>query len=384
MGSRRSVTGTPAGTLRRSATVADEAAEWLATLSDSACTIEERQQFANWLRRSNLHVEEFLQLSVLARQLGEPSIWGNITAEQLIAEALNSQNTVAKLAGSLTSGRRRSAFENKRWMLPLSAACVLATVLGVFFNRGPIRDLFDGPGHTYATVVGEQRSIPLEDGSIVELNTQSSLRTRFTAAERTVELLRGEAIFRVAKNAQRPFRVISGASEIVAVGTAFNVYARSADAGTGTVVTVIEGRVRVSHKDDQSSRNPRTAEQQHAGDVELARGEQAVIVPKRPIVRIALEDPAKATAWTERRLIFEETPLAMVTAEFARYYTAKIIRIADPALADLHITGVFDASDPASLVDFLQTFGAIDIREDARGWVLVGTRSGDSTLVQRP
>lgn len=382
MGSRRSVTGNPAGSLRRNATVADEAAEWLATLTDSACTIEERQQFAHWLRRSNLHVEEFLQLSVLARQLSEPSIWGNTSAEELIAEALGSQTTVASLVGSLNSGRRRSAFENKRWMLPLSAACVLATVLAFFLNRDLIGDLFDGPGHTYATVVGEQRSIALEDGSIVELNTQSSLRTRFTAAERTVELLRGEAIFKVAKDTQRPFRVISGASEIVAVGTAFNVYARSA--GAGTVVTVIEGRVRVGHIDDQASRNPRTGEQHHAGDVELARGEQAVIVPKRPIVRIALEDPAKATAWTERRLIFEETPLAAVTAEFARYYTAKTIRIADPALAGLHITGVFDASDPASLVDFLQTFGAIDIREDERGWVLLGTRTGDSTLVQRP
>jgi transmembrane sensor len=370
-----------AGGLRRNATVADEAAEWLATLSDSACTIEERQQFAGWLRRSNLHVEEFLQLSVLARQLSEPSIWGDTSAEELIAEALGSRNTVASL-DSRHSTLRRSAFQQKRWLLPLSAACVLAAVATFFFSGDLFPGLFDGPGNTYATVVGEQRSIPLEDGSIVELNTQSSLRTRFTAAERTVELLRGEAIFKVAKNAQRPFRVISGGSQIVAVGTAFNVYSRSA--GAGTVVTVIEGRVRVSHTDDESSRNPGTDQQHPADDIELARGEQAVIVPKRPIVRIALEDPAKATAWTERRLIFEETPLAAVTAEFARYYTAKTIRIADPALADLHITGVFDASDPASLVEFLQTFGAIDIQEDERGWILVGSRSGDSTLVQRP
>jgi transmembrane sensor len=213
----------------------------------------------------------------------------------------------------------------------------------------------------------------------VELNTRSKLHTRFTAAARTVELLQGEAIFKVAKNPQRPFRVLSGPSEIVAVGTAFNVYARTA----GTVVTVLEGRVRVSRTNDAAASTPRTRTQVDEYAVELARGEQAVIAPQRPIVRTVLEDPEKATAWTERRLIFEETPLAAVTAEFARYYTAKIIRIADPKLAGLHITGVFDATDPASLVAFLKTFGAVDIREDERGWI-IGTRPADGTLVSRP
>jgi transmembrane sensor len=234
-------------------------------------------------------------------------------------------------------------------------------------------------GATYATVIGEQRSVVLADGSIIELNTQSSVRTRFSAAERTVELLQGEAIFKVAKDAQRPFRVLSGSSQIVALGTAFNVYARNA----GTVVTVIEGRVRVSRKDPdaavgrsaalaRASLSESPAGSGRAYDIELVRGEQATIAPRQPIVRVTLSDPHKATAWTERRLIFEETPLSAVTAEFARYYTARTIRIADPTLAGLHITGVFDASDPASLVEFLKAFGALDVREDERGWLIVG------------
>jgi ferric-dicitrate binding protein FerR (iron transport regulator) len=130
------------------------------------------------------------------------------------------------------------------------------------------------------------------------------------------------------------------------------------DAASGFAATP-----RVSRANDAAASTRRTLTQVNEYAIELARGEQAVISPQRPIVRTVLEDPEKATAWTERRLIFEETPLSAVTAEFARYYTAKIIRIADPKLAELHITGVFDATDPGSLVTFLRTFGAVDIRE---------------------
>lgn len=363
------------GSLRRSSTIADEAARWLATLSDSACTQEERRKFAGWLRRSNLHVEEFLRVSALARQLRDPSLWGKESTEELIAAALESRNSVVGL-GSPGSAARRSA--RTRWLMALSvAACALVAVLGFFVKR----EMAGPGGAVYTTAVGEQRSVVLEDGSIVELNTQSSLRTRFTPAERIVELLRGEAIFKVAHNPQRPFRVLSGKSEIVAVGTAFNVYAHN----ERTVVTVLEGRVRVRHKDDAAT----ASIAELAENIELSIGEQAVIAPRRPIVRVALDDPGKATAWTERRLIFEETPLGEAAEEFARYYTAKTIRIADPELASKPIDGVFDASDPGALVEYLRTCGeflqvceAIDIREDERGWVVVGPLYPNRSFVQ--
>ena len=354
MGLRSSISG---GT-RRQASVADTAAEWFATLQDPECTREEREEFADWLRRSNLHVEEFLRISVFVRQLGEQSLWGKQSVEELVAQALSHQNTVATLGVAQQPGKGKAP--GMRWILPLAAACLIAVVTLAINPR-----LLHGPGATYATAVGEQRSLALEDGSVVELNTQSSLRTRFTESDRSVDLLRGEAIFRVAKNPHRPFRVFSGSTEIMAVGTAFNVYARDA----GTVVTVIEGRVRVTSKDDTGAGTA------PLHDLELSRGEQAVIMPRRPIVRVALADPNKATAWTQRRLIFEDMPLSAVTAEFARYYNARTIRIADPGIADLHITGIFDASDPASLVQFLGAFGGIEIREDEHGWTLLGSRT---------
>lgn len=357
--------GAESGGLSRSALLED-ASQWFATLSDTECSDEERREFADWLRRSNLHVEEFLRVSLMARRLSNPKLWSSETVEQLVLQARQHPNQVTHLPRA-SAPKKPSRWWPAGWKLGIAAACMvsLLATLFVFYRSGP-----EEIATIYSTAVGEQRSVVLADGSVVELNTQSLLQTRFTASERTVELLRGEAIFKVAKNSARPFRVICAHSQIVAVGTEFNVYAQN----QGTVVTVLEGRVRVSHQQATAILRAAQLPQPDSDAIELAQGQQAVIAPQRPIIAVALDDVDKATAWTERRLIFEDTPLAEVTAEFARYYTARTIRVADPELASLHITGVFNASDPASLVQFLQTFGAVEIREDEYGWVLIGGR----------
>ncbi len=93
----------------------------------------------------------------------------------------------------------------------------------------------------YQTDVGELRSVRLEDGSRVMLDTRSRIRVSFSATARDVELLEGQAHFDVAKNPARPFRVRTAFAEVVAVGTSFDVAAQPAR----TTVTLIEGRVNV-------------------------------------------------------------------------------------------------------------------------------------------
>jgi transmembrane sensor len=193
------------------------------------------------------------------------------------------------------------------------------------------------------------------------LNSQSRLRTRFTEQFRTVQLVEGEAIFRVAKNPRRPFRVRTGLATIEAVGTAFNVQARE----TRTVVTVLEGRVRVNQPAPGDSALGSNA----ATEMELTVGDQATLASSQPAQMISLLDTEKVTAWTDRRLIFEDTPLANAAAEFARY-SSRTIRIDDPKIADRKITGVFDATDPASLVEFLSADQSLDVQDDTDGWAI--------------
>jgi transmembrane sensor len=328
---------------------AQGAAYWLATLSDESCSDIEREQFSQWLRASTRNVEEFLRLSTLARTASSHGgLWPDRTVESLIAEARASSNVAtlpSKRAGDSATRLRRAL----PWLIAASMAFVV--IGGAFMTSSTLWKSWLGSG--YQTAMGEQRSIALEDGSVVELNTRSHLRTQFSRTLRAVELVEGEAIFRVAKDAQRPFRVRTGSTDIVAVGTAFNVNAHD----TRTVVTVLEGRVRVDSRSVGSE------------PIVLEVGEQLIVAPTQPIVRVALPDTEKVTSWTQRRLILEETSIADAAAEFARY-SPRQIRVLDASIAERKVTGVFDATDPASLIAFLRRDKTVAVVADRDGWIV--------------
>jgi transmembrane sensor len=345
------------------ATAARAAAEWLVILSDSECTQDERQEFVAWLRRSNLHVEEFLRISQLTRELAGSKSWPPDSIAELIDKARAADlNRVTQL---VTATERQNPPPRAATRKKLTIRSLVASIVVGLSISGVVLEMFDWGSKTYNTNVGEMRSITLEDGSVVELNTRSRLRAHFTAAERDVQLLAGEAIFKVAKNPHRPFRVWSGQTEIVAVGTEFNVDAHN----SRTVVTVLEGRVRVTNSMVPTTGRSAGSAEPATQSIELASGEQVVVAPHHPPRRVAVADTTRTTAWTERRLIFEETTLADVAAEFARY-NQKVIHILGEPLASKHITGIFNATDQATFVEFLRTHADVRVHEDARGWVL--------------
>jgi transmembrane sensor len=84
---------------------------------------------------------------------------------------------------------------------------------------------------------------------------------------------------------------------------------------------------------------------------------------------VSLRDTEKVTSWTERRLIFEDTALSTAAAEFARY-SPRSIRIEDSSVGQRKINGVFDATDPASLAEFLRGDETLSVRSDAEGWTV--------------
>src|SRR5262249_20575532 len=123
----------------------------------------------------------------------------------------------------------------------LAASVVVLGVLGWFAS--PLRY---AAGTTYVTQLGEQRTFRLPDGSVLYLNTQSRATVSYSNIARDVQLEQGEALFAVAAESRRPFRVHTGTAVVQAIGTQFNVY-RNLDA---TTVSVIEGRVKVSPADE--------------------------------------------------------------------------------------------------------------------------------------
>lgn len=323
--------------------VVEEATAWFIDFNEGEVNQAGREEFNAWLRRSPEHVRAFLQVSAFWEHAGT---LGKTKADldELIARAKAEQNVFPLGLADREPGQSSPAQDGprsvtRRWFA--AAASIAIALLGAaswYVGRAP----------TYVTEVGEQRSFTLEDGSTVELNSRSRLKVHYTQDQRSVELLEGQALFSVAKNPARPFVVTTGDTRVRAVGTQFDVYRKRA----GTVVTVVEGRVAVVPTSTDRDRAVRAK----PDEILLAAGEQMMITP----VEVTPPQPVDlsiATAWTDRKLVFESTPLREVVEEFNRYNRQQLV-IRDPALNELHVSGVFPSTDSSRMVEFLrQRFG---------------------------
>jgi transmembrane sensor len=186
----------------------------------------------------------------------------------------------------------------------------------------------------------------LTDGSIVELNTNSRLRVELERDRRVIHLERGEAIFRVAHDAKRPFLVMVGGTVVRAIGTQFNVRRRD----QAVEVLVLEGIVALDSIDALGSRLavplPTTPV--------LNAGKIAIAAPTGLKLRdLATEEAERTLAWRSGMLSFNGQTLAEAAEEFNRYNRRQLI-LSDPAVASLRIGGTFRATNIDSFATVLQ------------------------------
>lgn len=215
------------------------------------------------------------------------------------------------------------------------------------------------PSHI-ETAVGQQRTITLEDGSTVQVNTHTAVTVHFTPRKREVLLADGEARFTVAKNAERPFIVTTPQACVRAVGTVFNVQVGA----HRTSVAVLEGHVRIFGRADEMrvtespvlSSQPRSRFLKPAED--LFAGQRAAVSRTGTILRDAGPSIERVSAWTRRQLVFRDEPLSELVAEFNRYHD-KALRIEDPGLAGFRVSGTFDAYDIRSLMQYLENYQGV-------------------------
>jgi transmembrane sensor len=308
-------------TNREDLRIAEEAADWHLKLqmeSEGGC----REGFIAWLKHSPRHVEEFLLMSAtmhVAQQGGRAS---QLDVDALLHDVVTDVVTLESVAHAQTlapAGRPRP------WAIRLAAAAVLiAAVFGLWrWNTG---------AHTYVTPVGEQRNIKLADGSFVYLNTRSRVKVDYSQERRDVRLLEGEALFVVARQPARPFRVLTDSTVIQAVGTQFNVYRRN----EGTTVSVIEGQVKLARS-----------------DALLSAGEQVDVMDDGRVSRERADDVGNSIAWRQRRLVFNSDTLADIAHEFNRYNRMQI-RVEGEAAEQRRFTAVFNADEPQALLMFLR------------------------------
>jgi transmembrane sensor len=344
-----------------------EACEWFVEFRIATPDTARREAFHAWLQQSPAHMGAYLEATALWNHTASFAPSEKYSMDALIAAAGADRDNVRVLEHSGELRHEAGVAASGRWSrLTAVAATVVILVAGIIgyiqFHKMP----------TYATAIGEQRSVMLPDGSIIQLNSRSRVQVRYGEHDRQIQLLEGQALFTVAHDKTRPFLVNAGETALRAVGTQFDVNRLA----TETVVTVLEGRVAVEQPASQPSSTMETSssdaepvnvtgEQGLELSLVIAAGEQLRVIRSGTVRRSSQADLAAATAWTQRRLVFEATPLADAVEEFNRY-NPRPIRITSEQLNDFQIDGVFSSTDPEPLIRFLRTRPGIYVRESDR------------------
>ena len=303
------------------------AADWAARLDRGVLSPEDEAGLDAWLAEDSRRVGAFAKARAVA-----------LYADR--ARALGPQFDPRKFQSAETS-----TFSPMRRRMLWGAAAGVGSLVAVGYG------LQAAAGEVYTTRRGEMRVVPLADGSIVNLNTDSSIKVRYTKTRRTIHLDRGEALFDVAKDLARPFVVYAGDTEVKAVGTSFSVQ-RLTDAPVQVVVR--EGVVEVDRAGFGGT--VRAAPTRLAANMRATAPLVEGLAAPAPIkaVAIAPVEVERAVAWRQGRIAFEGETLAEAVKDFQRYSDTRIV-IDDPAIAGEEVTGLFQATDPVGFAQAVAT-----------------------------
>lgn len=282
--------------------LAEQAAEYFARRTSGARRMP-HDGLHEWLQADPRHRQAYGEARSLWEQLGQLQ-----DDEEL--QALKR----ARIA-ELQRERGRSG-----WRVPLlaTAALLVLLVAGGYLIR---LNYFNAPPPVpYATALGKQRTERLQDGSELILNTDTAVQAAYTRSRREVELLHGEAQFKVAHDAQRPFVVKVGQGSVTALGTRFQVRRSESE----VLVTLLEGSVEITLGGQRRMLQP---------------NEQARLSTDGNLI-VAHIDPEAVSGWLDGWLRFRAAPLEQVIVEANRYSSRKL-RLGSPELAGVKMNGTF-------------------------------------------
>lgn len=325
-------------------TVAIEAtaADWIARRDAArSWTSEEESELRAWIAASPAHRIAWLRMSAAWRRLDALAAGDGLAASDELATT-----TVGRVPTQAARGSWRHVAGGWRMAAGIALAVGIASLF--LYNSGR--------GERFATNVGDRASVTLADGSHVTLNTDARGRAIVNETERRFWLEQGEAYFEVAHDPSRPFEVLAGRDRVTVLGTRFSVRHE----GGRTEVTVLEGRVRFTRANSGSG---------PVIPVVLTRNESAVSIADN-LLRVGKTEQqvANELSWREGRLVFDQTPLGEIAAQFNRYNEVQMVVEGDAAM--MRFSGTFDTGNVAGFARLAQDSFGLAVYED-RGRIVV-------------
>jgi len=229
-----------------------------------------------------------------------------------------------------------------RTVLPASGG-LIAVAIGVFVLT-PVSQT-----HTFTTPVGGHEIVTLRDGSSIELNTDTVVRTNIGPDHRIASIEKGEAFFKIAHDAGHPFTVTANNNKITVLGTQFSVR----DEPGRVEVRLIDGKVWFTSENGKG----------HAKSALMAPGD--VLVATVDALSIAKQTPRELSnelGWRHGLIVFHRSTLADAAAEYNRYNNQKIV-IPDASVARLTVTGSLPAHDTQEFLLIAQKFFGLHVQK---------------------
>jgi len=309
-----------------------EAADWMTRLNARSVASDTLEAFYEW-RRQPGNAAAYAKVEQVWQQCEQ--VGGDRDIALAVRDALARPRWQRRLAGLGDLARRRP-------LGTIVAAFMLFGVMGTGAFLWP-------RGTPYATMIGEQRMVQLDDGSRIRLDTATRLRVRFSRSERRIDLIEGQAFFEVAHDRIRPFSVHVGDASVVAVGTQFDVRAEK----EVPVVMLVEGRLALRDRRDRG------------GDRALVPGQRSE-ASNEGWSAPEPADVATLTSWTTGWLKFRDMPLREAIAEVNRY-TAHPLILEDGTHANQRVNGSFRSGAPTRRKQTKDKIDSSKSPSDARG-----------------
>ena len=311
-----------------------QAAQWVERMSRPVLDSDAAADLDRWILQDPRHVDSYARMSAL---------WQSGELEAALddkAASLHPSND-DDIAPAPQLRRLRPSW---RRAVPLVAALCVVLSIGLAAPRLLVHSA------TYATGLGQGRTVALQDGSTIRMDAETRIRVRITPWSRDITLERGEAFFDVAHERLRPFAVDTGAARVSVLGTAFDIDRIGDDT---RVIQVYRGLVSIDAGVGRQWRLP-------AGSgLELAGGR----------VRSLTVGVGKHPDWMDGWLEANEMPVSQLVQKLNRV-SPRPIELADPALGELLVTGRFPTNDPEGVLDAIAAIHDLNWRNVGSRYVL--------------
>jgi transmembrane sensor len=315
----------------------DAASYWFARERGGLMSAQEAEQFAQWCKtpENDQAYREMLAVWRVAQTVPDAAL------REIVA-------TPAGEAAPASPVKRR----HMRWSLAMLATMAVVGVTGHIMLRQQATF-----SQTYTTAAGQRRQFTLPDGSVVNLNTATTMTVRFYDDVRHVALESGEAVFSVAHNKDLPFIVDAGLGQVRVTGTLFQVRRDAQQLS----VSVESGSVEVSRGNWRSKEK-----------LNLVAGAGAVVSDTAIAAMPAQTDVVALSAWQQGKVVFDGTPLPRVVEEINRYRTIPIHMHGD--FSKMQLAGVFSIDDTDTFLTILPTLIPVSVLKKENGTVIIMAR----------